>query len=265
MRIFIPFILVFAGGAAVGWFVSPSDSASRSAPKPAPIADEAATDLAALEEELAWLQSDRDALEVTNQELEAQLAELIAMQELTAKDITEPPPEIGTVEEAAPAESEEDKDRRERREQMTERRQEMVSIFQDRFNAMMDEQFARLDDPAQAEGLSALLEWRDYQQELRGQMRDAQTDEERDEILAEMSNAQSTARQLLRDQQDAVLHDLAAEQGISTAKEQDKFVKQTREALKSPFFEMERMLTGGGPPGGMMGGRSRRGGDQRNY
>lgn len=260
MRLAIVLTLVFGGGIAFGWFVAPTSSA------PATVEPGARNraEVERLSAQVAELQADRDRLTSESWDLTHQLSEVLDAQEASAA--TEAVQAADTGEEAQPdgqagADDAERSGRRsrwsrspspEQQQQWAERRQS----FEDRLNQMLTAQVAQMNDPAAGDRLDALMEWRDYQQDLRQQLRDAQTDEERNAVLAAMDEARQNARQLLLDQQNALLRDVATQSGIRGGKNQDQFVSALRQTLNSPFFQMDRMLVGGMP----FGGRGQRGG-----
>lgn len=133
------------------------------------------------------------------------------------------------------------------------RAEEMRGQFQQQMRTALDERFAALEDPATLERLDALNEWRDYQSELRQEMRDAESEEERAAIVDELQNARLASQQIVDEEQDALLSGLAEQYGINDSDDQAAFIAALQETLDSPFFQLERMLVGGrgGPRGGM--------------
>jgi hypothetical protein len=125
---------------------------------------------------------------------------------------------------------------------------------QGRMRDRLDEQLAQMNDPNAIENFNALMEYRQEEQQLQRQMRDATTDAARAKIEAQLREARQSSRQLLNDQQDAMLRGLAASSGIKDAGAQQKFVEDLRTTLDNPFFQMEPMLVGGSGGAGGRGG-----------
>jgi hypothetical protein len=149
---------------------------------------------------------------------------------------------------------------------MRARREEFMHENARRMQEFEDRIAAQITDPAAIEAYNALMELRDYQNELRDQLRDAQTDAEREALRTKLDEARGDARQMVKDQQDAMLRSIAKANGITDPKKQTAFVSAMRETLGNPFFEMDQMLTGGSGPGRggfPSGGGSRRGGGGR--
>ena len=67
-----------------------------------------------------------------------------------------------------------------------------------------------MNDPAAPQRLEDLMPWRDYQNDLARQMRDAKTDEDRQKIQDQMRDARQNSRNILKDQQNSILSSVAA-------------------------------------------------------
>lgn len=262
MRYFLIAVCIFGGGIAFGWFVAPKTSRAESGnPR-----NSQSRDLERLKAQIGRLESERDRLTTENWDLMQEISEL-ADEQAEREPAVEPHDEpaqgetvVRNTEEASSDAPEEARAGRrgwtaEDREQWDERRR----VFEQRFNDALASEVAAMSDPATAaDRLDAMLEWRDYQRDLRQDLRDAESDAEREAILAEMESARATARQLLREQQDALLRDLAESNGLRSERQQDAFIAAARETMQSPFFEMELLLIGGG-----FGRRGRPGGNFR--
>ena len=130
--------------------------------------------------------------------------------------------------------------------------------FRDRMDTFMSTEMAKAKDQASRERLAALQEHFDYSAELMQQMRDAETDEERQAIREALGESQEARHSLLREQQDQMLRDLAASNGIKDTQQQQAFADAIRDTMSSPFFTMSggMPMRGGGFFGGG-GGRRR--------
>ena len=244
-------VLVFAGGVALGWAVSPGAPASDDEPRIVVVKDTAKED--ALENKIALLEAYRDTLVSENQERIDLIAALRKAQtdaEERSLEFDEQPESEELDEAPEPGPRSEQREARERRRQQFEQFRER---FQGQARERWEDRFAMIDDPAAIESLEALSEWRDYQQEMRRQLREMEPEEDRNAVLAEMEEARWNAQQLVNDQQNSLLRAFAEQHGITGDADRDQFVDQLRETLRNPFFQMERALVGGGPPGGRRG------------
>lgn len=264
MRVVLGAILLVVGLGA-GWAVSQAMQPA------APIEGEAQAepaDLVAMRAEMRRTEDERAVLE-------AQLAALVNENEIlrneqalmesvlddaaragermadTSEPVTEPAP-------TAEADSE-DRDRRRggpSPEQMEEFRRAQEEQ-REAMRARLDEELIRMGDPNAVQNFQTLLQYREAEQDLRRQMREASTDAQRQNISDDLRATELAARQLLNSQQDSILRGVAASNGITDRAAQDKFVEATRAALANPFFSMEPMLTGGRGPRGSWGGPPR--------
>lgn len=243
LRLGLVLVLVFAGGAALGWVVSPGVPASEEDPRVVTVRDTAAEE--ALKEKIALLEVYRDTVVSANRDMIDQIAALMEAQ-ANAEEATLELVEQFESEAPEPEPASEQREARERRRQQFEQWRER---FQGQARGMWDEQFAMIDDPVALESLEALSEWRDYQRELGRQLREMESEEDRNAVIAEMREARWNAQQLVNEQQSSVLRTFAEKMGITGDANQDQFVDQLRETLQNPFFRMERALVGGGPQG----------------
>lgn len=242
-------IAVFAGGAVLGWAVVPGPGNQSEDPQVVTVMD--MVKIEELEDQIANLESRGDKLVSENYDLMGQISDLIGAQAALSKEVSEA---LETPEETMEEENpnlEQDPAITEARERRRQQSREWMGRFEQQTRDMFEEQIALMDDPAAAERLDALMEWRDYQRELGREMRGLESQEERAALFGEMQDARQSAQQILNDQQNSLLNSFAERQGI---KDQEAFTRQLREVLQNPFFEMERALVGGGPSGGRGGG-----------
>lgn len=146
-------------------------------------------------------------------------------------------------------------------------RGEQTARARERLDQLFADEVARTADPAAQTRLSALNDSLDAVMELRRQMAEARTTEEREALRQNMAEAWANAGALLRDQQDAMLRDLADQYGVPAAR-QAQFVESIRQTQASPFFR-GGALSPGGRLAGFMGlapnaddGRDGRGAEQ---
>ncbi len=246
MRGIIFGIVLLSAGAAIGWIAAPVSRA------PAPTAQEPVKSIEIVtgDADIARLDAERDRLEAENEELVGQVTQLLEQQAqwLEAAGIQGPSdanaaiaPEPGRDRERR-GDDRDSPEARARREEFMRENARRMQEFEDRIAA-------QITDPAGIERYNALMELRDYQEQLRDEFRDAQTDEERDAVRGKMEDARRSGRQMVNEQQDTLLRGIASANGISDPQKQAAFVSAMRETLESPFFELEGMLVGGGGPG----------------
>lgn len=116
-------------------------------------------------------------------------------------------------------------------------------------------------DPAEKARLASISEYMQSLMEQRQLLRDAQSDEERQAIFETMRQNGDTLRSMVEEQQDQVLRDALARQGVSGRAQQDGIIGAYKEAQRGPFFSGPFTFFGGGwrgrggpplmaPPGG---------------
>lgn len=238
--------------------------------------------LAQLERENARLKEDFDLISQRNDEM--------LTRQVTQLDQVEPVPDLSASEPVASdaalgergegdrrpgrdgdRESDEnDPERAARIEQWRQERAQRAQEFRERMQEFFDNQIRQAPDKATQERLAAIREYSEYTMDLFRQMREAQTDEERDAIREELSSAGETARSLIREQQDYVLRQSLAASGVTDSKSQDALLSAVRQTMdNNPFFRMGGFggwggRGGDGPPGPWGGrgggGESGRGG-----
>lgn len=116
------------------------------------------------------------------------------------------------------------------------RRQEFVTRMQDNMTNFFTGELEKSGTPAMQERLVALEEKTYEMFELRSQMRQAQTDEEREQLGQAFGEAMAAARQLMVDQQGDMLNAIASQFGIAKESDQAAFEQAVRSAVSSPFF-----------------------------
>jgi len=244
---FLVIVPVFFAGSALGWLAASGHGAGSTATIATAEAPRVQRESAPNDAAWAHLRDERDRLETANAELTAQLAgleeELATLRtenalwdefaRLDTAAVQTPEPFVGSGE-ATPEQR-----RAERRDAFLAQRAEFAS----RMNALLDERFAAVQDPVAVERLNAALEWRDYQRDLGRRLRDAETDEARQALRAEMENARWNAEQLVAAQQDDLIRGIAAAFAVPEA-DRPAFIEDMRGVLADPFFELEPMLTG---------------------
>jgi cell division protein FtsB/Fe-S cluster assembly iron-binding protein IscA len=139
------------------------------------------------------------------------------------------------------------------------RRQEFAAQMRERANEMARNEMAKWNDPVAQQRISTINEQTQYMMDLRMQMREAQTDEEREALRTAMDQTRDTIRALTEEQQDYALRQLASQFGITAPGAQDQFIAGLRETQQSPYFRSWGMMGG---PGGF-GGFGRPGGGGR--
>ena len=143
------------------------------------------------------------------------------------------------------------KEWQERREQWQKEREERSAEFRGRMEGFFDEAMQKTTDPAAQNRIAAISEYSNYTMDLMRAMRDAETDEERDQIRQDLSITWDETRTLVRDQQDFLISETLKENGVTDPQKQQALVGAVRETMEDPFFRMPG--GGGGPPGGGFG------------
>lgn len=138
-----------------------------------------------------------------------------------------------------------------RREEWDARRREFAGRMRETMNQFLEDRIAASQDPAERQRLASIGEYADYMMELRDQMRAAETEEDRERVREAMGQAADTMRTLVQDQQNQVMRQALASQGVTDTQKQDEMLSAMREAQSSPFF---RIPFGFGPPGSGEGG-----------
>lgn len=139
--------------------------------------------------------------------------------------------------------------------QREERRQEFATRMRQRVDEMFGAEMAKSNDPVVQERLTALNEQVQYMMDLRQQMRDAQTDEDREVLRQTIDQTRDNIRTLTEQQQEYMLRQLAAQSGITSTNAQDQFIAGLRDVQQSPYFNPGLMGGGFGGRGGGFGGR----------
>jgi len=116
---------------------------------------------------------------------------------------------------------------------------------------------ANAKDAATQERVAAIQEYNDYLSGLREAMRDAETDEERDQLRQDMMENGRVLQDLVEAQRDSMIRDMAAQSGITDSAKQDAFVNAYHQLQASPFFREYGGggMIGRGGPGFGRGGR----------
>lgn len=143
-----------------------------------------------------------------------------------------------------------------------ERRSEAANRRRNRVQLILDETLLGATSAASQERLDALADYREYQNDLRGQLLSVDSDDERDALRMELRTAQQDARALIREEQNDRFREFAQSIGVESAREQDAIVRSVRQVLAEPIFSMEQLFTGSGgfgrgPRGGSGSTRTR--------
>jgi len=160
--------------------------------------------------------------------------------------------------------STEDSEEEEDRQRRDERRQQFAQDMRNRMNERLDAQWEDADAETK-ERITALAEYQDAMFETGMQMRNAETDEEREALQAVMRENMQAMREINREQQNYMIKNLARDFGI-TGEDTGKFNTDMRGILSDPLFNMGSMgpggFRGGFGGGGFGGGRAGRGNDR---
>lgn len=212
--------------------------------------------LSALREELDTLRK-RSSVAPADIELAEDITEINASAEEQA---TEPP-------------SEERREREGRRgrwggdatpEEREARRQEFVTRMQDNLTQFFTGELNKSGSPATQERLIALENQIHDMMELRMQMRNAETDEERQALEQAFGETMTAARDTMKEQQREMVDSLADQFNIKGKENRQAFQQALEAAVDSPFFsDNPSAIMFGGGGGRNSGGRGPGGGGGR--
>ena len=134
------------------------------------------------------------------------------------------------------------------------REQELRTRVRERVDGFFEAEYGGATDATVQNRLVQMEEHTNYLMDLREAMREAESDEERQQLQQGFGETAAALRDLVVEQQDYVLRTLAEEHGIKGAEQQDAFVASIREVQSSIYFQPERMIWG---MGGGFGSRPR--------
>lgn len=171
-----------------------------------------------------------------------------------------PEPEEATESEQDPRRRGEGRRGRQRDEDLTEeeraarqaREQEFRTRVRERVGGFFEAEYGGATDATVQDRLVRMEENTNYLMDLREAMREAESDEERQQLRQDFGETAAALRDLVVEQQDYVLRTVAEEHGIKGAEQQEAFVASMREVQSSIYFRPERMIWGMG--GGFGGG-----------
>lgn len=150
--------------------------------------------------------------------------------------------------------NETDAEREARMAQWREEREQRGAEMRDRMRQYMDEQIQNAPDKATQERLSTIAANGEAMMDMFQQMRDAQSDEERDAIRDEMRTLGESTRALVTEQQDFLMRQSLSASGVTDPKAQDAAMQSLRQTMEGPMFRGPMAMGGGGGPGGPGGG-----------
>ncbi|MCC6795451.1 MAG: hypothetical protein IT366_10055 [Candidatus Hydrogenedentes bacterium] len=265
LRILIAVIIALPVGALAGRYYSEQQAGARMAALETEREALKAAEKAALEAADA-AKNDAESLAREKRRLEDQLAsankaepesQMEAVGELTDATL-----ESGVDREADASAGERDRgdnpnetdaEREARMAQWREEREQRGAEMRDRMRQFMDEQIVNAPDKATQERLKTISANGEAMMDMFQQMRDAQTDEERDAIRDEMRTIGESTRALVTEQQDYLMRQSLSASGVTDPSAQDAAMQSLRQTMEGPFFRGP-MAWGGGGPGGPGGG-----------
>ncbi|MDX9971480.1 MAG: hypothetical protein RBU21_00680 [FCB group bacterium] len=134
-------------------------------------------------------------------------------------------------------------------ETLTERPPSMRLDFSQRMNERMQEYYeaetAKTNDPAVQQRLATLRDQSTYMMDVMQRMRDSADPDERTQLQEEFQQVRSNVSNLVQEQQDHMLRQVAAQNGITDPQKQEAFMNSLRETQDSPFFRSPMMSWGG--------------------
>lgn len=152
------------------------------------------------------------------------------------------------------------------RKEREERRRAFGQEIRERRDAFFQQELQRTGDVEVQQRLGQMQAETDYLIELRNAMREAQTEEEQQQLRQSFGETMRVLHDLNTAQQEYLVREVAKEYGIKDPTRQDAFIASMRDMQSSPYFHPERVMGmgedhRGGPPFG--GGPSRGGGPAR--
>lgn len=109
--------------------------------------------------------------------------------------------------------------------------------------------------PESQERISAIAKYQQDLMDIRGEIRGAETDEERQVIFEEMNATRNALNQTLKEEQNAKLGALAEKYGVKDEADVAAFIRETQKTIRSPAFQTNASR-GGRSGGGFSGGRN---------
>ncbi len=134
-----------------------------------------------------------------------------------------------------------------------EERRQAFGRMRERMDEFMLDQANNAPDKEAQNRIAQIAEYQQYQADLRQQLAETEDDAEREGLREELREAQDASTGLIREQQDALIRDVAASYGIKGDDAVAQFTTDLRATMENPFFRMGWSFGGGGPGGG--GGR----------
>ena len=130
-------------------------------------------------------------------------------------------------------------------------REQRGAEMRDRMRTFMEEQIQNAPDKATQDRLASISEYGENMMDLFQQMRDAQTDEERDALRDQLRENGTATRQLVNEQQDYLMRESLRQSGVTDPKAQNAAMQSLRQTMEGPFFRGPLAWSGGGGgPGG---------------
>ena len=204
--------------------------------------------IAALEEELektkARLYERDDALAALEDTATGAQQRLREMEQAALASMAEEGEDDTDVSEEEDAAEVDDGRRRGWGDMTEEQRREMGQRFRSGANEFLEEEIAYAPDEVTQSRLIAMSDGMNRMFDLREQIRAAETDEARAALDEEMDLVRDSLDELRTEQQNDMLRNLAAANGIDNPKQVNRFMRDMKATLDSPFFRF-----GGGPPG----------------
>ncbi|MBM3288849.1 MAG: hypothetical protein FJY92_01735 [Candidatus Hydrogenedentes bacterium] len=146
--------------------------------------------------------------------------------------------------------NETDAEREARIAQWREEREQRGAEMRDRLRSFIDEQIQNAPDKTTQDRLTSISANGEAMMDLFQQMREAQTDEERDAVRDELRTTGDATRQLVQEQQDYLMRESLRQSGVTDPKAQDAAMQSLRQTMEGPFFRGPLAWGGGGGPGG---------------
>lgn len=133
----------------------------------------------------------------------------------------------------------------EERQQWVNQRRQAFAAARERMAAFMDDSISNAKNKSEQERLTSLRDNVNYLAQLSDQLHNAQTDEDKEAYRQAIQATRDNVRNLVRDQQDAMMRDVARQYGIKSPDKQDEFIQSMRHTQTNPLFRAPMLMMGG--------------------
>jgi len=131
------------------------------------------------------------------------------------------------------------------RQQWVNQRRQAFAAARDRMAAFMQDSIDNAKTKAEQDRLTSLRDNVNYLAQLSDQLHNAQTDQDREAYRQAIQATRDNVRNLVRDQQDEMMRNVAKQYGIENRAQQDAFIQSMRQTQTNPLFRAPMLMMGG--------------------